>query len=149
MEYEYRYLSEERAAEIDSKGFTNNLGRKRYINSGRSVTNYNETVVFQQTWVSHENEEADTYFLAYKENYYFIDVFTLDTFGKDIDGCVCWCFVYNIVNIYSSKFNKEEYLLNELLEVLKGVLYVRSQHIGLRKGENKTEITVMYKGEEV
>lgn len=66
MEFEYRYLSEERAKEIDAQGFIANWqGQKLVINNGESVTNKDETIVFQQTRVSHEDYEPDEYFLAY------------------------------------------------------------------------------------
>lgn len=44
MKFEYRYLSEEKAAEIDAKGFTNIIGTKLCANSGESVTNDDETI---------------------------------------------------------------------------------------------------------
>ncbi len=149
MEYEYRYLSDEKAAEINSKGFVNNMGKKVNINSIKSVVNNNETVIFRQIWFSHEQDDPDVYFLAYNGCYYLIDIFRVRVWGEIRDNCKCWCFKYDIVDIHSTTSNAMEYSLSELLKELKKVLYINSEHIGRRKVDDKTKITVVYKGEEI
>ncbi len=149
MEYEYRYLSEEIAAEIDSKGFTDNLGRKIYINSGKSVTNYNETVVFQQTWFSHESEESDKYFLAYNGCYYFVDLFHKDKSEKK--NCNCDYYdTYIVSKIVSAKCNKVKYQSSEILKILKDVITEWNLKISGKINEGDRIFTsLIYKGEEI
>lgn len=150
MEYEYRYLSEERAAEIDSKGFTDNLGRKIHINSGESVTNKDETVVFQQTWFSHENEEPDEYFLEYKSCYYFIDMYIKSITGENVGENKYWYYVYDIKKIYNTNYKNEETPDREFIETIRNVVFIKKQYGKKnRKQGDKVFITVMYKGEEV
>jgi len=149
MEYEYRYLSEEKAAELDAKGLVNNLGKKININSIKSVVNNDETVIFRQIWFSHEQDDPDVHIFVYNDWYYFIDIFRVKVWGKITDNSKCWCFKYDIVDIHSTISNAQEYSLDELLKELKKVLYINSEHIGRKKVGDKTEIVVMYKGKEL
>ncbi len=150
MEYEYRELSEERAREIDAKGFKDNLGKKIFINSMESVTNKDETVVFQQTWFSHEKDEPDEYLLFYKGYYYFIDMFLKEIKGEKLDGCDCWHYTYDVSRIYNTVSDVKDYPTEEILKTLKDVLYVK-RYYGkrIRKPDEKVIIKLMYKEEEI
>ncbi len=148
MEYEYRKLSEEKARKIDAKGFTNNFGTKLSINSGESVTNKDETVVFRQTWHSHEKDEPDEYFLAYKEYYYFIDIFLKEIRGEKVEGCDWWYYTYDVSQIYNTMQEAKDYPTEEIVEVLKNVLYIKIYYgKRMRKPDEKVILKVMYKGE--
>lgn len=149
MEYEYREISQEKAEIINSKGFVNNIGKKICINSIKSVTNKDETVIFRQTWFSHENEVPSEYFFIYRKTYYFIDIFRREIWEEEGENCKYWCFKYDIVKIYNTQKGEKEYSIEEILKVLKEVLYVNSEHIGKRNDDDRTKIIVMYKGEEI
>lgn len=105
--------------------------------------------MFRQIWFSHEQDEPDKYFLAYNDCYYFIDIFRVKVWGETRDNCKCWCFKYDIVNIHSTTSSMQEYVLGDMLKLLNEVLFINSKHIGKRKIDDKTEIIVMYKGEEI
>ena len=79
MKFEYRYLSERRAAEIDAMGIITSNGQKLTINYTECITNEDESVVFQQTFVAvpHPNDcviDIDQYLLFYKEYQYVLEI---------------------------------------------------------------------------
>lgn len=144
MEFEYRKLSEEKANEIDAYGFTDWQGKKIRINKLYSVTNKDETIVFRQTFFSHEEDIPDKYFFGYKDACYFVDIF------KKIEGdSSCWRFTYTIDRIFSVEGNRRDYSETEILEMLKNILHIYSMHIGSRKETSKTFVETIFKGERV
>lgn len=152
MEYEYRLLSEEKAAEINAKGLKDNLGRKKDINRGDSVTTKDESVIFQQIWIAKnyniENEQ-DVYFLLYKNNYYYIEA-TDHIDGEPIENGRHRYFTYDISSIMrmiEDQNQKDSW--EELLKVLKEVLYVWSEHCLKQRPGNQTSVKVLFRGEEI
>lgn len=148
MEFEYRKLSAERAKEIDSKDFTDWQGKRIEINCMYSVTNKDETIVFQQIWFSHEKDEPDKYFLAYKGAYYYIDMYLLDITGQMVDGNKYWYYKFDVNKIYNIVPEVLECPTEEILQLLKSVLYIKHFYGSkTRKAGDEVFIEVMYKGE--
>ena len=58
MKFEYRYLSERRAAEIDAMGIITSNGQKLTINYTECITNEDESVIFQIIFIAipHPND---------------------------------------------------------------------------------------------
>lgn len=152
MEYEYRLLSEGKAAEINAIGLKDKLGRNKDINRGDSVTTKDESIVFQQIWVAKNyniENEPDIYFLLYKNNYYYIEAKS-SIHGEYIEGGQHRYFTYNIMAILNMVINENQNdSFEELVKILKEVLYVLSVHTLKQKPGNKTSVKLLYKGEEV
>lgn len=149
MEFEYRKLSEKRAGEIDASGVKDNNGRNLDINSSRSVTTEDETVVFQQIYFAKNynvENEKDAFILVYKNNYYI--VYARSTIrGVAKDGGQHRYYTYNVSSIIKELGN-EELTLKQILSILKQVLYVISDFSLRPRPENKTFIELLYNGEE-
>lgn len=129
MKLEYRYLSEKRAAEIDALGLTDPYGKKISINNAESVTNEQETIIFQKIYHAHFyniDNDCDQYLLFYKGQHYFLKI--EDRFRKEIkDGETFFYFKF-VVNSTIQSF--VDCPSEEVLSVLKDVLYEYGRHRG-------------------
>ena len=75
MKFEYRYLSEERASEIDAMGIITPRGKKLRINYTKCITNEDESIVFQIIFHAmgyYVENEVDQYLLFYKGYQYVL-----------------------------------------------------------------------------
>lgn len=149
MKFEYRFLSEERAAEIDALGLRDPYGKKISINYLKSVTNEDESIVFQKIYFAHlynVEYDCDQYILFYKGYHYFLEI--EDKLRKETnDGIVSIYFKFIILNTISEHENCS---LEEVLSVLKDVLYENERHIGsymVLEGDIPMEI--IYMGEKI
>ncbi|MDE7285068.1 MAG: hypothetical protein K2N85_16030 [Lachnospiraceae bacterium] len=149
MKFEYRYLSEKRAAEFDAMGLRDPNGKKIHINYSECVTNEDELVVFQKIYFAdHYNYEndCDQYILFYKGYHYFLKI--EDRLRKETnDGIVSIYFKFIILDTIPER---EKCSSEEVLSVLKDVLYEKERHIGsymVLEGDIPTEI--IYKGEKI
>lgn len=147
MKFEYRYLSEKRAAEIDAMGLKNPYGNKICINCAKCVTNEEESIVFQQIYFAHFYNieyDCDQYILFYKGYRYFLEI--EGGFSKVVNGgAVSFHFRFVILSIIPER---EKCSSEEVLSVLKDVLYENERHIGsdmVLEGD----IEIIYKGEKI
>lgn len=79
MKFEYRYLSEKRAAEIDTMGIITPRGHKLRINYTECITNEDESIVFQQILIATPSPpdsgyDIDKYLLFYKGYQYALEI---------------------------------------------------------------------------
>lgn len=149
MKFEYRYLSEERAAEIDAMGLKDPNGKNIGINYAKCVTNEDETIVFQKIYFANSyylEEECDQYLLLYKGHHYYLEM--EDRWRKEIkDGKKLHYFkfvIFSVIKEYQDCTSKE------VLSVLKDVLYERGKHRGwdiVLEGDIPMEI--IYLGEKI
>ncbi len=148
MKLEYRYLSEERAREIDALGLKDPYGTKIYINYAKSVTNEEETIIFQKIYHAHfynTDYDCDQYLLFYKGHRYTLRM--EDRWRKEVkDGET---FFYFKFVIFSAIQNYVDCPAEEVLAVLKNVLYEWG-----RRGKNTvfgTDIPmeIIYLGEKI
>lgn len=150
MEFKYRYLSEEKAIEIDAMGFTNTIGTKLCANSGECVTNDDETIIFRQIWCSREENIPNEYFLLYKGHYYFINMFLIDIREKMVEDFKCLHYIFDVSQIYNTTHDVRPCSIKEIVTVLKSVLFIKYQYGKKnRKLNEEVDIEVLYKGENI
>lgn len=149
MKFEYRFLSEERATEIDAMGLRDPNGKKNHINYSECVTNEDESIVFQQIYFANSyylDSEHDQYILFYKGYHYCLEI--EDRWNKVIkDGKKFHYFKFIIFNTIPEHENCSS---EEVLSVLKDVPYEKGRHIGwdiVLEGDIPMEI--IYKGEKI
>lgn len=148
MEFEYRYLSEEKAAEIDANGFTNTIGTKLRANSGESVTDDDETIVFRQIWCSHEESIPSEYLLLYKGYYYFVDIYLTDIKGDIVEDKKYWFYKFDVSRIRNAIYESSVCPVGEIIVLLKSMLYTRHFYGSkTRKQGDEVFVEIMYKGE--
>lgn len=149
MKFEYRFLSEERAAEFDAMGLRDPYGKKISINYSECVTNEDESVVFQQIYFAHfynVEYDCDEYILFYKGYHYFLEI--EDKCNKVIkDGKKFHYFKFIILSTIPER---EKCSSEEVLSVLKDVLYEKGRHIGWDIVlEGDIPIEIIYMGEKI
>lgn len=147
MKFEYRYLSEERAAEIDAMGIITPRGRKLRINYTKCITNEDESIVFQRIFHAmgyNVENEVDQYLLFYKGHKY---VLTMHGFWskKKENGEI----KYHTKWIIESEIEEEEDCPSkEVLSVLIEILCERSRHLTKDILVEGT-VEIIYRGERV
>ncbi len=128
MKFEYRYLSEERAAEIDAMGIITPRGRKLRINYTKCITNDDESIVFQIIFHAmgyNVENEVDKYLLFYKGYKYVLTMHGFWT-KKKVYGEI----KYHTKWIIESEIEEEEDCPSkEVLSVLIEILCERSRHL--------------------
>lgn len=149
MKFEYRYLSEKRAAEIDAMGLKNPHGNKICINYSKCVTNEDESIVFQQIYFAHFyniEDDCDQYILFYKGYHYFLEM--VYSLSKVIDGgAVLLSFKFVILNTIPEH---DKCSSEEVLSVLKDILYEKGRHISSNMVlEGDIPMEIIYKGEKI
>ncbi|MDE6747469.1 MAG: hypothetical protein K2K21_00160 [Lachnospiraceae bacterium] len=148
MKFEYRYLSEERAAEIDAMGIITPNGQKLRINYARCITNEDESIVFQIIFIAvpHPNDDLidiDQYLLFYKGYQYTLKI--KNTWSKKKENEE---YKYHTKWIIESEIEeKEDCLSEEVLSVLIDILCELSRHRSKKIIEGTVEI--IYKGKRV
>ena len=148
MKFEYRYLSEKRAAEIDAMGIITPRGQKLTINFTECITNEDESVVFQQTFIAvpHPNDcviDIDQYLLFYKGYQYALEINGRWSRKKENGE-----FKYHSKWVIESEIEeKENCSSEEVLSVLVDILCERSRHRAGKIIEGTVEI--IYKGARV
>lgn len=148
MKFEYRYLGEERAAEIDAMGFRMPRGQKKLaINYAECITNEDESIVFQQILVavpSDSRKDIDQYLLFYKEHQY---VLTIDGIWsrKEENGEFKYHSKWVIENEIEEKENCPS---EEVLSILIEILCEKSRHRGWDMIVEGT-VEIIYRGERV
>lgn len=129
MEFEYRKISEKRASEIDALGLIDPHGAKISINHAKSVTNEDETIVFQKIYHAHfynTDYDCDQYLLFYKGHRYILEI--EDQWRKEIrDGGVFFYFKFVICSTIQ---NYVDCPTEKVLSVLKDILYEYGRHRG-------------------
>ncbi len=149
MKFEYRYLSEKRAAEIDAMGIITPRGQKLTINFTECITNEDESIVFQQTFVAvpHPNDcviDIDQYLLFYKEYQYTLEIDGIWSRKKENGE-----FNYHSKWVIESEIEeKENCSSEEVLSVLIEILCEKSRHRGWDMIVEGT-VEIIYKGERV
>ena len=147
MKFEYRYLSEERAAEIDALGLRGPDGYKVRINYSECVTNEDESIVFQKIYFArfyNADEDYDCYLLIYKEHQYILEV--ENRWRKELRNETVLhyfqSFIFTTIKEYNDCSSKE------VLSVLKDVIYEREKNLcsGILFGEDMPE-EIIYMGE--
>ena len=148
MKFEYRYLSEERAAEIDAMGIIIPGRKKLRINYAECMTNEDESIVFQRIFIAvpHPNDDIidiDQYLLFYKGYQYVLEIDS-KWFRKKENGE----FKYHTKWIIESEIEeKEDCPSEEVLSVLIDILCERSWYRDKDIIEENVEI--IYRGERV
>ncbi len=148
MKFEYRYLSEKRAAEIDAMGIITPRGQKLAINYTRCITNEDESIVFQQTFIAvpHPNDcviDIDQYLLFYKGYQYELEIDGIWSRKKENGE-----FKYHSKWVIKSEIEeKENCSSEEVLSVLVDILCERSRHRARKIIEGTVEI--IYKWERI
>lgn len=148
MKFEYRYLSEERAAEIDAMGIITPNGRKLRINYAKCITNEDESIVFQIIFIAvpHPNDDLidiDQYLLFYKGYQYTLDIKSTWSKKKENEE-----YKYHTKWIIESEIEeKGNCPSEELLSVLINILCELSRHRAKKIIEGTVEI--IYKGKRV
>ena len=148
MKFEYRYLSEERAAEIDALGIITPERKKLRINYAECMTNEDESIVFQRIFIAvpHPNDDIidiDQYLLFYKGYQYVLEIDGI-WFRKKENGE----FKYHTKWIIESEIEeKEDCPSEEVLSVLIDILCERSWYRDKEIIEENVEI--IYRGARV
>lgn len=148
MKFEYRYLSEERAAEIDAMGIIIPGRKKLRINYAECMTNEDESIVFQRIFIAvpHPNDDIidiDQYLLFYKGYQYVLEIDSI-WFRKKENGE----FKYHTKWIIESEIEeKEDCPSEEVLSVLIVILCERSWYRDKDIIEENVEI--IYRGARV
>ena len=149
MKFEYRYLSEKRAAEIDAMGIIKPDGRKLPINYAECITSEDESVVFQRIFIAipHPNDcviDIDRYILFYKEYHYVLEINGRWSRKKENGE-----FKYHSKWVIESEIEeKENCSSEEVLSVLIEILCEKSRHRGWDMIVEGT-VEIIYKGERV
>ena len=151
MKFEYRYLSEERAAEINAMRIITPDGhRLGNVNYAKCITNEDETIVFQQVFVAvpHANDnivDIDQYILFYRGYRYVLDIDELFS-RKEENGEV----KYHSKWIIESKIaDKQNCPSEEVLSILIEILCEKSRHIGLWDMIIEGTVEIIYMGEKI
>ncbi len=148
MKFEYRYLSEKRAAEIDAMGIITPRGQKLTINYTECITNEDESIVFQRTFIAtpHPNDcviDIDQYILFYKGYQYELEINGRWSRKKENGE-----FKYHSKWVIKSEIEeKENCSSEEVLSVLVDILCERSRHRARKIIEGTVEI--IYKWERI
>ena len=146
MKFEYRYLSEKRAAEIDAMGIITQRGRKLNINYTECITNNDETTIFQIVFHAmgyNVENEINQYLLFYKEHQYVLEIDGIWSREKENGE-----FKYHSKWVIENEIEeKENCSVEEVLSVLIEILCERSRHRAGKIIEGTVEI--IYKGERV
>ncbi len=149
MKFEYRYLSKERAAEIDSMGIITPRGKKLRINYAKCITNEDESIILQQVLVAvpHPNDneiEIDQYLLFYKGYQYTLAIHGIWSRKKE-NGEIKYHSKWSIENEIEEK---EDCPSEEVLSVLIEILCEQSRHRGWDMIVEGT-VEIIYKGRRV
>lgn len=147
MKFEYRYLSEKRAEEIDAMGIIMPRGQKLAVNYTRCITNKDESIVFQQILVavpSDSRKDIDQYLLFYKGYQYVLEIDGIWSRKKENGK-----FKYHSKWVIESEIEERENCSSEeVLSVLIEILCEKSRHRGWDMIVEGT-VEIIYKGERV
>lgn len=149
MKFEYRYLSKERAAEIDAMGIIMPNGQKLAINYTRCITNEDESIVFQRIFIAvpHPNDDIidiDQYLLFYKGYQYVLEIDGIWS-RKEENGELKYHSKWVIENEIEEK---EDCLAEEVLSLLIEILCEKSKYRGWDLIVEGT-VEIIYRGERV